>query len=272
MKRIAHFFAALLVLMMGASAIAANKPKLAMEEFMVPSGAPGINLYVRNKHPQGVTKFAADKILLYVHGSTYPASTAFDLQLNQAGKLSDTTLLAGSDYDQEEENKIMVKETATRIEAQKKQQDEQKRAAEARERQARETAALTAQAARERQAREAEALAAQTAREAQERARQQREADARARAIGDYIARIRTKIKNNVNMPAEIPGNPTAVYEVVQLPTGEIIDIALRKSSGVRAYDEAVERAIRKSSPLPRPEQADLWQRTLTLEFRPRDQ
>lgn len=47
---------------------------------------------------------------------------AFDLQLNQAGKLSDTTLLAGSDYDQEEENKIMVKETATRIEAQKKQQ------------------------------------------------------------------------------------------------------------------------------------------------------
>jgi hypothetical protein len=47
---------------------------------------------------------------------------AFDLQLNQAGKLSDTTLLAGSDYDQEEENKIMIKETATRIEAQKRQQ------------------------------------------------------------------------------------------------------------------------------------------------------
>jgi hypothetical protein len=47
---------------------------------------------------------------------------AFDLQLNQAGKLSDTTLLVGSDYDQEEENKIMIKETATRVEAQKKQQ------------------------------------------------------------------------------------------------------------------------------------------------------
>ena len=87
----------------------------------------------------------------------------------------------------------------------------------------------------------------------------------------DYKARIRAKIKNNVNMPAEIPGNPTAVYDVVQLPTGEIIEVTLRKSSGIRAYDDALERAIRKSSPLPRPEQPDLWQRTLTLEFRPRD-
>lgn len=47
---------------------------------------------------------------------------AFDFQLNQAGKLSDTTLLAGSDYNQEEENKIMLKETSSRLEATKKQQ------------------------------------------------------------------------------------------------------------------------------------------------------
>ena len=45
-----------------------------------------------------------------------------DLKLNQAGKLSDTTLLSGFDYDQDEENKIMVKETSSRIEATKKQQ------------------------------------------------------------------------------------------------------------------------------------------------------
>lgn len=82
MKLITHFFSALLVLLMSTSAVAANKPKLAMEEFMVPSGDPGINLYVRNKHPQGTKKFAAEKILLYVHGSTYPSETAFDLQLN----------------------------------------------------------------------------------------------------------------------------------------------------------------------------------------------
>jgi pimeloyl-ACP methyl ester carboxylesterase len=69
-----------------ASAIAADElrpaTKIAMEEFMVPSGDAGIDLYVRNKHPQGVNAFASEKILLYVHGSTYPSETAFDLQLN----------------------------------------------------------------------------------------------------------------------------------------------------------------------------------------------
>ena len=57
-------------------------PAITMEEFMVPSGDPGIELYVRNKHPAAVRTYAADKILLYVHGATYPAETAFDLQLN----------------------------------------------------------------------------------------------------------------------------------------------------------------------------------------------
>ena len=49
---------------------------------MVPSGDVGIDLYVRNKYQQGAKAFANEKILLYVHGSTYPAETAFDLQLN----------------------------------------------------------------------------------------------------------------------------------------------------------------------------------------------
>jgi pimeloyl-ACP methyl ester carboxylesterase len=53
-----------------------------MEEFMIPAVDPGIELYVRNKHPRGVRKFAADKILLFVHGATYPAETQFDLKLN----------------------------------------------------------------------------------------------------------------------------------------------------------------------------------------------
>ena len=56
--------------------------KIVMEEFMVSAVDPGISLYVRNKHPEGVSKFAPAKILLYVHGATYPAETAFDLPLN----------------------------------------------------------------------------------------------------------------------------------------------------------------------------------------------
>ena len=64
------------------NAYAEAPPKIVMQEFMVPSSDPGIRLYVRNKHPEGIAKFGPEKILLYVHGSTYPAETAFDLQLN----------------------------------------------------------------------------------------------------------------------------------------------------------------------------------------------
>ncbi len=68
----------------GTSHIAGSSamPKIVMEEFMVPSGDPGIELYVRNKRPAGVTRFSDQKVLLYVHGSTYPAETAFDLALD----------------------------------------------------------------------------------------------------------------------------------------------------------------------------------------------
>ena len=39
----------------------------------------------------------------------------------------------------------------------------------------------------------------------------------------------------------------------------------------VRAYDDAVQRAILKSSPLPKPTQPELFVRTLQLRFRPFD-
>jgi pimeloyl-ACP methyl ester carboxylesterase len=53
-----------------------------MEEFAVPAADSRILLYVRNKHPRGVTRFAPERILLFVHGATYPAEAAFDLELN----------------------------------------------------------------------------------------------------------------------------------------------------------------------------------------------
>jgi len=73
---------ALLLFLGGVDAIAANGPPLVIEEFIVPSVDPGISLYVRNKHPQQESRLPAEKILLYVHGATYPAETTFDLKLN----------------------------------------------------------------------------------------------------------------------------------------------------------------------------------------------
>jgi colicin import membrane protein len=157
------------------------------------------------------------------------------------------------------EKKEREKKDAEKREAEKRKQEEQKRLAEARERQAREAADLTAQAERERAARDAQRKASEA------------ETAARTRAEVDYVRRIQAKVKGNVILPPDMSGNPEAIFEVVQLPTGEIIDAVLKKSSGVRAYDEAVQRAIQKSSPLPRPDRPELFQRALTLKFRPSD-
>jgi len=71
-----------MLLFLSIHANADSGPKLVMEEFMVPTVDPGISLYMRNKHPQGVKEFPGEKILLFVHGATYPSETTFDLKLN----------------------------------------------------------------------------------------------------------------------------------------------------------------------------------------------
>ena len=78
-------------------------------------------------------------------------------------------------------------------------------------------------------------------------------------------------MKSNWILPQNIQGNPEAVFLVVQIPSGDVISVKLAKSSGNRAYDEAVERAILKSSPLPKPPSPDLFSRELKLTFRPQD-
>lgn len=168
----------------------------------------------------------------------------------------------------EEADKLRAETERRKREAEEKLKADAKREAEIRERQQREMQALRDQAEREARLRaETEAKA----RAAAERALVQAENAARARAEGDWIRRIQAKVRGNVILPPDIPGNPEAIFDVVQLPTGEILDVQLRKSSGVRSYDDAVQRAILKSSPLPRPERAELFQRTLTLKFRPVD-
>ncbi len=64
-----------------ASTGGAGGGSIVMEEFKVQSD-PGIQVYVRNKRPAGMTTFSAAKTVLFVHGATYPAETAFDLKLD----------------------------------------------------------------------------------------------------------------------------------------------------------------------------------------------
>ena len=94
-------------------------------------------------------------------------------------------------------------------------------------------------------------------------------ASARNKGVADYLAKIRSKIRGNIVLPPDVKGNPEAVFDVTQLPSGEIINVRLRKTSGLAALDAAIERAILKSSPLPKPDQSGLFARDLELKFRP---
>lgn len=128
--------------------------------------------------------------------------------------------------------------------------------------------------ARDRQQREMTQMREQIDKEMQQRAGAEtaaRAVEARKSAESDWISRIQAKIKGNVILPPDLAGNPEAIFDVVQLPTGEIIDVKLKKSSGVRTYDDAVQRAILKSSPLPKADRPGMFERILTLRFRPND-
>lgn len=104
-----------------------------------------------------------------------------------------------------------------------------------------------------------------------EKTARQLAATARDKALADYVNRIRAKVRQNWILPQEVQGNPEAIFSVVQLPTGEVLSVKLRKSSGNPALDAAIERAILKSSPLPLPEPRSLFDRQLELTFRPQD-
>ncbi|NHC08545.1 cell division and transport-associated protein TolA [Azonexus fungiphilus] len=98
--------------------------------------------------------------------------------------------------------------------------------------------------------------------------KEQRAAAAR-RGMESYAAKIRIAIRNKIVLPPAINGNPEAVFEVNQLPGGDVLSVHLKRSSGMPALDAAIERAIRSASPLPSPADPSQFQRVLEIKYKP---
>jgi pimeloyl-ACP methyl ester carboxylesterase len=79
-----------------ATAATAQQTQLVSEDIMVKSPDPGIEIFVRNKRPANMTSFRPERTVVFVHGATYPAHTAFDLKL---GGLSWMEYIAQRGYD-----------------------------------------------------------------------------------------------------------------------------------------------------------------------------
>ena len=85
-----------------------------------------------------------------------------------------------------------------------------------------------------------------------------------------YAGRIRARIKPNITFTEDVAGNPKAEVEVRTSPDGTIISRKLLSSSGNKAWDEAVLKAIDKTASLPRDEDGRVPP-VLEISFRPKD-
>ncbi len=95
-----------------------------------------------------------------------------------------------------------------------------------------------------------------------------------ARAQAEWADRVRNVVRRRVPymVAAAVNGNPEAAFEVSLLPGLEVGSVRRIRSSGNPAYDEAAERAIVASSPLPAPPAGVAIDRLLILKMRPKDE
>ena len=94
---------------------------------------------------------------------------------------------------------------------------------------------------------------------------------ANRKALQAWSDRIRAKIRGNIVLPPNIEGNPEAKFAISLLPDGQVLNATTTKSSGNPALDTAIERAIRKSSPLPLPDNPSVFQREFQISYKPLD-
>ena len=87
---------------------------------------------------------------------------------------------------------------------------------------------------------------------------------------GSYAGRISARIKPNIVFTEEIAGNPVADVEVRSAPNGTILSRKLIKSSGLKAWDDAVLKAIDKTEKLP-PDTDGQVPAAMIIGFRPKD-
>ncbi|MAK92485.1 MAG: protein TolA [Oleibacter sp.] len=119
------------------------------------------------------------------------------------------------------------------------------------------------QAAEERRAQE------QARKAAEEAARQAELAEA---MTADATTAIRSKVESVWQYPPAVRPDQTVTVRIVLVPTGQVMDVKVVKSSGNAALDRSVEQAVLKASPLPVPKDPRVFEqnfRTITFNFTP---
>jgi colicin import membrane protein len=187
------------------------------------------------------------------------------------------------------------------VAAKRRQQEEQKRAAEKKRQQELKAKRAAEDKARKEKARkeklEQERLAEQQRQKELERQEQERQAQERQQQEFDdalaeeeallaeeqdeavaqsYVALIVDRIERNWSRPASARRGMVCELRLQLVPTGEVVNVSIVKSSGNAAFDRSAEQAVKKAgrfSELQQVEPAvfEAYFRQLTIKFNPKD-
>ena len=164
---------------------------------------------------------------------------------------------------EKKEQERKAAEAKAKAEAEKKEQERKAAEAKAKAEAERKAAEAKAQAAKQEQARrQAELAAAMAAEEDLWAAQNSGEMDR-------YIALIQQKVERNWVPPASAQVGLECEVAVVQLPNGDVVDARTVRCNGDAAVQRSIEAAVRRSSPLPLPDNRALFERNLRFIFKP---
>lgn len=85
-----------------------------------------------------------------------------------------------------------------------------------------------------------------------------------------YLGRLAARVKPNIVFSESVNGNPAVEVDVRTSPSGNILSARVTKSSGIKAWDDAVLRAIEKTEILPRDTDGTIPS-LIPFSFRPKD-
>ena len=97
------------------------------------------------------------------------------------------------------------------------------------------------------------------------------EAAADSGALAHYQFALQQKIQRNWVRPPTATAGLECVVNVRQLPGGEVVGITIGQCNGDAAVRRSIEAAVFKASPLPQPEDPNLFQRDLRITFKPEE-
>jgi colicin import membrane protein len=122
-----------------------------------------------------------------------------------------------------------------------------------------------------REKREAEEMAVAVASAEAMRNEQQRLDAQNSDAMRRYVFALQSTIQRNFIRPASAVSGIECVINVRQLPGGDVVSVKIGVCNGNDAVRRAIEAAVKKSSPLPQPENQILFARDLRITFKPEE-